>query len=468
MYDVAIIGSGPGGYVAAIRAAQLGAKVCVVEKNRLGGVCLNRGCIPTKVLISCVDTLLRVRDASHFGIEVGGYEVDFPRMILRKDEVVSHLRRGIESLFKARKIEFIQGIARLISSNEIEVSKLEVGNQKLEAKNIIIATGSSPLELPNLRFDGKKFLSSDQILNISETPKSLLIIGGGVIGCEFATIFASLGTKVTIVEMMEQILPQEDKEVAKKLELIFKKRGIEVLTKTKIDKVEEIKQEKTLVCVGRSPNTTDLGLEQAGIKLDKGRIAVNEYLQTNLPGIFAIGDCIGGYLLAHVASYEGVVAAENIFGKLRKVDYRVVPNCIFTNPEIGSVGLTKQKAGTRPAATASPGAGTSPAATIHSVAAPLVGAFKAVRFPFSASGKAAVLGETDGFVKIIADSQTDEILGASIIGPQATELIAETAIAMKLKAKASEISEIIFAHPTLSESIHEAFDALYERAIHLL
>lgn len=470
-----IIGAGPGGYVAAIRAAQLGAKVCVIEKENLGGVCLNKGCIPTKTLLKSAGVIFQIEGASDFGIDVGTYHIDFAKIISRKNEVVQRLNKGIELLFKARKIELIKGRARITSPEEIEVSAYPEGHRnrqipqraqvpyraQVKTKNIIIATGSRPLELPGFKFDGKKILSSDDILNINQIPQILLIVGGGVIGCEFATFFNRLGSEVTIVEMMQHILPNEDREIARRLEGAFKKQGITVLTKTKAE-TDQIKPvpfrvaETVLVCVGRLPNTADLGLEDVGIELEKGYLAVNPCLETNIPHIFAIGDCVGGHLLAHVASYEGIIAAENALGaklvptpkrgtgfRVREVDYSAVPNCIFTHPEVASVGLTEEKAKEEGREV------------------------KVGKFPFSALGKAQAAGEVEGLVKIVVDKSTDRVLGAQILGEGATELIAELTLAVKLRVKGKDIADTIHAHPTMAEAVMEAAHSLHDGAIHL-
>lgn len=457
VYDIVIIGAGPGGYVAAIRGAQLGARVCVIEKDKLGGVCLNKGCIPTKALISNIELIRTLKKAEDYGIKVSGYEIDRVRIASRKDEIVTRLVRGIETLFKARSINLIKGTAKLIGENEVEVAE---SKEKVKAKDIIIATGSSPLELPFLKFDAKAVFSSDDLLSKNETisgpARKLLIVGGGVIGCEFARIFKELDWDVTIVEMMEQLLPNMDREIAKKLEAALKKEGIRIYTGKKVEEVareegeitatlsdgSQVLVEKVLVCVGRRPNSAGIGLEESGIKMEKGRIIVDDTLRTNVPNIYAIGDVIGGYLLAHVASYEGVIAVENAMGKSCKVDYNVVPNCIFTHPEIASVGLTEAQA----------------RQANYDV--------KLGKFPFIASGKAHAMGQTEGFAKIVGDGEGN-ILGAQIFGPQATELIAEVAAAMKMGARVCDIADTIHAHPTLSEATKEAAENFYGRATHI-
>lgn len=444
-FDIVIIGAGPGGYVAAIRAAQLGAKVAVIEKDEVGGTCLNWGCIPTKYLINSVENICG--QPNHLKINQG------------KNETVKKLRLGIEGLFKARKIELIKGIGQLKQGDTVEIFDLQGKSiEHLEGKNIIMATGSRPLELPNLKFNSRNIVSSNEIINLEEKPKDLIIVGGGVIGCEFANIFSHLGTKVTIIEMMDMILPGIDKEISRKLEIIMKKKGVNILTKTKVEKCTapqdllrlelssglSLSAEKILVCVGRSLNSQNIGLEKAGIKTERNRILVNSYLQTNVDNIYAIGDVIGGLLLAHVASYEGITAVENILVEKKETDYRVVPNCIFTQPEIGCVGLSEE---------------TAKESGLE---------IKIGRFPFTALGKAQVLGETEGLVKIIAQANTDKILGASILGRGATELIAIIAVAMQLEATVTQLENVIFAHPTLSEAIKEAAESVHKKAIHSL
>lgn len=452
IYDLVVIGAGPGGYVAAIRAAQRGGKVCVIEKDRVGGICLNQGCIPTKALISCLHVLSGIKEASVFGIEVAHYSVNFRRMVDRSREIVQRLRGGIEYLFKQRKITLLKGAGKVI-----EPTAVEVDGQRVGAKHIIIATGSSPKTLPFLEFDNARFLSSDDILTMDEVPSRLLIVGGGVMGCEFSSIFSQLGSQVTIVELMPQILPAEDEEIAKKLEVHLKKKKIEIFTATTIEKIKreekklsvelsngkKVEPEKILICVGRTLNSRGLGLEELGIEMEGESIRVNDHLQTNIPTIFAVGDVVGGFLLAHIASYEGTVAAENIFGQDKTTDYRVVPHCIFTDPEIATVGMSEE--GAREAGFE----------------------VRIGKFPFTAAGKAHAMGETEGFVKIVADATTDEVLGGQIIGHHASDLIAEVALAMKLRAKVSDIADTIHGHPTLAESVMEAAHSVYHQAIHL-
>lgn len=431
MYDLCVIGSGWAGFNAALRAAELGAKVCLIEKDKLGGVCLNRGCIPTKALVNSAKLFSHLKELPSFGIEVKDYAINFEKIQEYKTKVVEKLSLGIEFHLKSKKVEFIKAEASLSSNDEIIAN-----GQKIKAKNIIIATGSRPSELPSLKFDGKRIITSNEILELQSPPKTLLIVGGGAIGSEFAGIFSSIGTKVTVVELLERLLPLEDRDISQKIEILFKKKGINVLTQTRIEDCSLEGFEKILVCVGRTPNTENLGLEEVGIKTEKRRICVDKFLQTNIPNIYAIGDCVGKKMLAHVASYEAVVAAENIFSAKREVNYLAVPNCIFTDPEIGSVGISEEEA--------------------EKQGLPI----KSSKFSFLSSGMAQILGQTDGFIKLIANANTHEVLGAAIIGPKATELIGILTLAIRKGLKVEEIYDTIFSHPTLSESIFEAVKGL--------
>jgi dihydrolipoamide dehydrogenase len=454
---VVIIGSGPGGYIAAIRAAQLGAEVTLVEKDKIGGTCLNRGCIPTKSLFNAVRVLTLIKEAKEFGIDVDGIKFNFSKIMERKSRIIDELQKGIHWLFKANKITFFSGIASLVNSRRIKVEAGE-GLKEIEADKIIIATGSDPDILPLFDFEQPNVLTSTEALELKEVPKSILILGAGAVGSEFAGIFNILGTRVTMVEMMNQILPTEDSRIARQMQQIFRKRGINIFTKTKIEKIinyesnsiiakldngEKISAEKMLVSIGRQPNSKGLGLEDVGVTLDpKGSIIVNDNMETNIEGIYAIGDVIGGILLAHVASAEGVVAAENAMGLNSKMDYTVVPNIIYTLPEVASVGLTADKA-------------------------KLTGRkVKSSRVPFAANSKAKILEEGVGFVELVVDEETDKVIGGQILGPNATELIHELAIAVRLKITAEEISDTIHAHPTLAESVREAAFSVYGKAIH--
>ena len=452
-YDLAIIGSGPCGYVAGIRASQLGLKVCVFEKDKVGGVCLNQGCIPTKALSASSMALYNIKRSAEFGINVKDYDIDFSKVRERKDKIVKKMTSGIEMLIKARKIELVRKKAQIKDATHIATKDMEI-----EARHILIATGSLPLEIPTMPFDGTHILWSSDMLELEEIPSSIIIVGGGVIGCEFASIFRTFGSEITIVEMMEQLLPNEDEEIARKIEQIFKKRGINVFTKTKVEKVVKegaivnailsngttLKGEKILICVGRAPNSKGLGIEDMGIECNKGWIKVDKTFRTNIKNIYAAGDVKGGVLLAHVASREGIAAVESMCGKGTELDYNVIPNCIFTHPEIASVGLNERAAKAR-------GLG-----------------IRSRKFLFSAMGKAHVLGETEGFIKLLVDNNTDKILGAQIIGPHATELIAELSPCIQFGVTSESLARVIHAHPTLAEVVQEASESMHNKAIHSL
>jgi dihydrolipoamide dehydrogenase len=427
MYDLCVIGSGWAGFNAALRATELGASVALVEKDELGGVCLNRGCIPTKTLANSARIIREMGHYQEFGINVNGFVRDFEKMKQRKEQVIADLKKGIQFQLQRGKVEVIQGQAKIISPNEVEA-----GVSRITAKFIIIASGSRPAPLSILKFNGDKIISSNEMLEMPYAPQSLLIVGGGAIGCEFAGIFSALGSQVTIVEALEHLLPSEDADIAKKLESVFKKYGIKVLTKSLVSGLDLGQFEKILVAIGRQMNIEDFCAGQVPLKCEANRIIVNEFLQTSVENIYAAGDCVGGKLLAHVAAYEGVLAAENIFGQRRPVDYTAVPNCIFTHPEIASVGLSEKAA-------------TDEGREI-----------KVARFDFMASGMAHILEEADGFIKLIADSKSGDLLGGSIVGPKATELIGILTVAVKNRLKSKDLYGTIFAHPSLSEGIWEA------------
>jgi len=464
-YDIAIIGAGPGGYVAAIRASQLGGKVVVIEKGELGGTCVNIGCIPTKTLVASARLLNSIKKGGEFGINSGEVSVDFSTILKRKERIVKQLVSGIGQLFKSYGVEVIKGKGRLtdrIKDNlvELEVEKDDGSVEKVMAKKLIIAPGSIPAQIPGISIDGRDVITSDQALELEEIPSSLLIVGGGVIGVEFASIFNSLGSKVIIVELLPRIIPTEDGEISEQLKKFLLRSGIEVNTGVKVKEIvsdngkkkvvietpqgkEEKVAQKVLIATGRKPYTEGLGLEKTGIRMEKGRILVNERMETNLPGIFAIGDVVGGVLLAHVASAEGIVASENAMGNQSKIDYRVIPNCIYSLPEVASVGLSEERAKEMG----------------YEVAAG--------RFPFLANARATIMGERVGLVKILADRKTDEILGVHIVGPDATELIAEASVAIKAKATTKDLERMIHGHPTLSEAIFEAAHDVHGEAIDL-
>ena len=447
--DVVVIGAGTGGYVAAIRAAQLGAMVTLVEKDKLGGTCLNWGCIPTKALLRGIELMELARKGKSYGVNVGTVTIDFTQMMARKRQVVQTLVNGLQSLIKGNGIEVIKGVAKVVSPQQVEV-KLDTGEtQTVAAKKIILAPGSLVATLPIPGADGPGVITSNEALQLTEIPKSMVVIGGGAIGVEFSTIFAGLGTTITILEMMPEIIPTEDQGLARFLKGSLQKKGMEVLTGAEVSGIEDapggklvkvsteagekqIKAQLVLMAIGRKPNTEGLGLEELGIKTERGRIVVNEKMETNVPNIYAIGDAIGGILLAHVASAEGEVAAENALGKSVVMDYRVVPRCVYTMPEIAAVGITEKEARE---------AGIN--VTIG-------------QFPFAANGKAMILEETEGFVKVVTDSGSGEVLGVHIVGPHATDLIAEAALCMKMEGTFEEIISTIHAHPTIAEAIREA------------
>jgi dihydrolipoamide dehydrogenase len=461
---IAILGAGPGGYVAAIRAAQRGARVTVVENQALGGVCLNCGCIPSKALLSVVELGDKVKKASELGLSLqGSAGYDLARMIARKNKLVENLVKGIGTLFKAWGIEHVQGTGELIDERTIRVVKADGGEQRVQADAMIIATGSSWPNLPLFPVDGRQILTSKEALDLTEIPASLLIIGGGVEGCEFAALYSGLGTQVTIVEMMPRLLPLEDEEIGSFLDRELKKRGVTVRTGTTVEKLERqpdsvtaslkdgtsVQAERLLVSVGRGLNSKGIGLEKVGVEVgQRGEILVNGRLESNVPGIYAIGDVTGKAMLAHVASAQGKVAVENIVGRPHEIDYDVVPAGIFTLPEVGRVGLTEQQARERAGQKAET-------------------AVKVGRFRHVALGKAQAVGETTGMFKIIADAQTDRVMGVHIVGSHAADLIHEAALGMHLGAKASDIAETIHAHPTLSEGLMEAAEDVDGLAIHI-
>jgi len=431
-YDLVVIGAGWAGFNAALRAKELGLKVALIEKGQMGGTCLNRGCIPTKTLLQSAKIYTITKKSKIFGIETSSPQINLTEIQNRKDKIIQQLRQGMEFMLKG--INFINAEAKIVSSDTLEVDA-----RQLNTKFILIATGSRPLELKDLKFDGKKVISSDEILNLKEIPKSLLIIGGGVIGCEFASLYSGLGCQVSIVEKMPQLLPGEDKEVARKLETIFKKRGIKINTNIDAQTVGLKDYDLALLCIGRAPNTGNLDLDKVSLKIEKGKVIVDDYLKTNITNIYAAGDCTAKTMLAHFAAYQGRIAAENIAfaDKPKKADNTNIPNCIFTDPEIASVGLKEEDARNQGMD------------------------IKINKFDFLGSGMARILDETEGFIKIISDKKNDEILGASIIGPRATELIGMLTLVIQSHLRVSQIQDTVFAHPTLSESIHDALKGNY-------
>jgi len=427
MYDLAIIGAGWAGFNAGLEAKKLGLKSALIDKSEIGGTCLNLGCIPTKTLIQSAKILSLIRKSALFGVDVPEPVFDFVKVQERKDRIIQQLKSGMKSV--ASGIDFISGEAEIVSSEEIKIS-----GKIIQAKNILIATGSKPYELPQFQFDSKKILSSSDMLSLRDIPAQLLIIGGGVIGCEFASLFSILGSKVNIVEKMPQLLPGEDKEIAKKIENQFKKKGIKISTNTDAQAFNLKDFDIILVCVGRSPQTQDLGLENLGVTVEKERVIVDEYLRTGVKNIYAAGDCASKIMLAHFASFQGRLAVDNLADpsnpKVLKSTY--VPSCIFTDPEIASIGLNEDKA-----------ASCEIDIDIH-------------KFDFLGSGMARIMEETEGFIKIISEKKSGIVIGASIIGPKATELIASLTLAISNSLTIKKLRETIFAHPTLSESIAEA------------
>lgn len=458
--NVAIIGAGPGGYVASIKAAQLGARVTVIEETAVGGTCINWGCIPTKSFIASTELLSKARKLDEFGIELNGtITPNLLKILKRKDTVVNTQIKGIKNLFNRWNITLKEGHGKLLSSKEVEVLSNDGTREIITADKIIIATGSRPAQIPAYPFDGKRIISSNDALKLTHIPKSLLIIGAGIIGCEFACIYNAFGSAVTLVEMLPRIIAEEDSEISKLLERELKKKKIKIHTNTKIKKIEsqhngvrvlshdgqEITTEKILVAVGRQCNSKGLGLEQVGIHQGMNdEILVNDEMETNIPGIYAIGDVTGGYLLAHVASREGLTAAKNVMGMNEKIDYTGVPSAIFTSPEIASVGIKEFQA--------------------------LEKGIKVKKgsFQFRSLGKSHVIGEIMGFIKILSDERSDKIVGMHIIGPHASDLIHEGALAIRKGLKTRDIAETIHAHPTLSEGLMEAAEDMYDEAIHVL
>ena len=456
-FDIAVIGGGPGGYVAAITAAQRGACVCLIEADKVGGTCLNRGCIPTKALYSTALLLHRIRDAAAHGIAVDGVRFDFAQASRRKDEVVSRLVGGVEQLLKGNGVDVFRGHASLEAHGRIRIRAKDVVGH-IRAKNIILATGSLPARPDSLVIDGKNVLTSREILAIKELPKSLLIIGGGYIGCEFASIFSTFGTEVTIIEQLPTLLARSDRQVVKEVEGSLGRLGVSIHTGTSVERLEagqgdvvvhlaggrSLRVEKVLVAVGRVPNTVDLGLEEAGVRLEKGAVAVDEGMRTSVDGVYAIGDLTNIIPLAHVASYQATVAVGNALGGALQADYRVVPSTIFTIPEIGEVGLNEAACREKGLTTA-------------------VG-----RFSYQASSKALCDGEPHGLVKVVAEAEGGNILGASIVGEEASSLVAELALAMQQGLSPAQLAAVIHSHPTLPEMIKEAAEDTEGLAIHKL
>ena len=457
-FDVIVVGGGPGGYVAAIRAAQLGKNVAIVESNHLGGVCLNWGCIPTKALLKNADVLEIVKNASKYGIEIPEYTVKWSKVIKRSRDVARRLNKGIEFLMKKNKITYIPARGKLINATTVQTTTDEGGVNQISAEKIIIATGARPKWFPGMEPDGDRVITSKEAMVQEEQPKSLIIIGAGAIGIEFAHFYNTYRTDVTVIEALPTILPVEDEDVSKELLSIFKKRKMNILTNTFVEKIERLKTkvkvhtkdgqiieaDKALIAVGVQGNIEDIGLEEVEVSLDKGWISTNGFMQTNIEGIYAIGDVAGPPWLAHVASEEGIIAAEHLAGENPEpMKYDNIPGCTYCHPEVASVGLTEK---------AARDAGYE---------------LKIGNFPFRALGKAMAVGDTDGFVKVIYDAKYGELLGCHIIGAEATNLITEAGVARKLEATWHEVLTTIHPHPTLSEAIMEATADAFGEAVHI-
>ena len=460
-YDLIVIGSGPGGYVAAIRASQLGMKVAVVEKESLGGVCLNWGCIPTKALLKSAQVFEYLKHASDYGITVTDGKADFNAVVKRSRGVADGMSKGIQFLFKKNKIDVINGYGKLKPGKKVEVTATDGKVSMIEANHIMLATGARSRNLPNMPQDGKKIIGYREAMVLPEMPKSMVIVGSGAIGCEFAYFYNAMGTKVTIVEFMANIVPVEDEDVSKQLEKSFKKSGINVMTGSSVEsvdtagngckvKVKTAKGEEIIECdivlsaAGVVSNLENIGLEEVGVISDKGKVLVNDFYQTNIPGIYAIGDIVKGPALAHVASAEGICCVEKIAGMhVEPINYGNIPGCTYSSPEIASVGMTEK---------AAKEAGYE---------------IKVGKFPFSASGKASAGGATEGFVKVIFDAKYGEWLGAHFIGANVTEMISEVVVARNLETTGHEIIKSIHPHPTMSEAVMEAVAMAYGEVIHL-
>ncbi len=460
-YDVIVIGSGPGGYVAAIRASQLGLKTAVVEKAELGGVCLNWGCIPTKALLKSAQVFEYIKHAKDYGINVSDASHDFGAVVKRSRDVANGMSKGIAFLMKKNKIDVIAGYGKLLGASKVEVTDANGAKATHEAKHIILATGARSRELPNIKIDGKKILGYREAMVMPEQPKSMVVMGSGAIGCEFAYFYSSMGTKVTIVEFMPNILPIEDEEVSKEVAKSFKKSGIDIMTSASVESVDtagagckikvktaegikDLEADVVLSAVGIQTNLENLGLEALGIKTDKGKVLVDDYYATNLKGVYAIGDIVKGPSLAHVSSAEAIICVEKIAGHHPEpLNYNNIPGCTYCSPEVASVGYTEK---------AAKEAGYE---------------IKVGKFPFSASGKASAGGVKEGFVKVIFDAKYGEFLGAHMVGANVTEMIAEIVVARKLETTGMEIIKSVHPHPTMSEAIMEAAAQAYGECIHL-
>jgi dihydrolipoamide dehydrogenase len=460
-YDLIVIGSGPGGYVAAIRASQLGMKTAIVEKAELGGICLNWGCIPTKALLKSAQVFEYLMHAQDYGLKASGVEADFAAIVKRSRDVADAMSKGVQFLMKKNKIDVIKGTAKVKPGKKVVVKESDNAETTYEAKHIILATGARSRELPALKQDGKKIIGYREAMVLPKQPKTMVVVGSGAIGSEFAYFYNSLGTKVTLVEFLPAIVPVEDEEVSKQLERSFKKQGITVMTSSEVTGVdtkgdtckvkiktpkgeENIEAEIVLSAVGIASNIEGIGLEEVGIATDKGKVLVNDYYQTNMPGYYAIGDIVKGPALAHVASHEGITCVEKIAGlHVDPIDYNNIPGCTYCQPEIASVGMTEKQAKEKGIE------------------------IKVGKFPFTASGKAKAAGNPEGFVKVIFDAKYGEWLGCHMIGSNVTEMIAEVVAARKLETTGHEIIKTVHPHPTMSEAVMEAVAAAYGEVIHI-
>jgi len=460
-FDLIVIGSGPGGYVAAIRASQLGMKTAIVEKESLGGICLNWGCIPTKALLKSAQVYEYIQHASDYGITIKDAKHDFEAVVKRSRGVADGMSKGVQFLMKKNKIEVIMGMGKLTKDKKVEVTKADGSKEIHEAKSIILATGGRARELPNIKIDGEKVIEYRKAMSLPKQPKSMVIIGSGAIGVEFAYFYATMGTKVTIVEFMPRIVPVEDADISKELEKIYKKKGIDIHTNSSVESVDSkgktckvsvktpagnivIECDVVLSAAGVVTNLEGIGLEEAGVKHDKGKVLVDDFYQTNVPNVYAIGDIVKGPALAHVASAEGIICVEKIAGHHpQPLNYGNIPGCTYCSPEISSVGMTEEAA----------------KAAGYEI--------KVGKFPFSASGKASAAGAKEGFVKVIFDAKYGEWLGAHMIGANVTEMIAEVVVARNLETTGHEILKSVHPHPTMSEAIMEATAMAYGEVIHL-
>jgi dihydrolipoamide dehydrogenase len=461
-YDVVIIGAGPGGYVAAIRAAQLGLKTAIVERDEVGGVCLNRGCIPSKALIRNAEVLSLIRRSEEFGIRYDNLRFDFGVAVERSQQAVQRLTRGVKLLLKKHKVDLVPGTAAFTEKDRIAVADAAGARTELTARSTIIATGSRNKPLPGIIPDGRSIITSDEALKLSPLPRRLVIVGGGATGVEFAYVFAAYGVQVTMVELMDRLLPGEDAEISKTLRAAFKKQGIAVQTNSEVTSIKPVDDgltvqiqaadseshtvncDQLLLAAGRAGNVEGLGLEPLGVKTERGYITTNEWLETTAPGLYAIGDVAGKALLAHSASAEGIMVVERLAGKeVKPINYRRIPRCVYCQPQVASVGLSEADA----------------AAAGYGV--------KVGRFPFQANGKALALGETEGFIKIVADAKTGECLGAQMIGAEVTELIGEAVLLQTMEGTPLELRASVHPHPTLSEAVMEAAADVYGEAIHI-